>query len=100
LAGAVIDLGDEVETLYRDSIDRSRVGHWLSAHELVARYVAPNPMSVWAQATKGAGALPLDGPPKELVNLVLPDEFPLNVFFDALRRKLSDVIASTKGIRS
>jgi len=55
---------------------------------------------VWAQATKGAGALPLDGPPKELVNLVLPDEFPLNVFFDALRRKLSDVIASTKGIRS
>ena len=100
LAGAVIDLGDEVETLYRDSIDRSRVGHWLSAHELVARYVAPNPMSVWAQATRGAAALPLDGPPKELVNLVLPDEFPLNVFFDALRRKLSDVIASTKGIRS
>jgi hypothetical protein len=31
---------------------------------------------------------------------VLPDEFPLNVFFDALRRKLSDVIASTKGIRA
>ncbi len=100
LADGVIGLGDEVETLYRDSIDRSRVGHWLAAHELVSRYVAPNPMSVWAQATRGASALPLDGPPKELVNLVLPDEFPLNVFFDALRRKLADVIASTRGIRA
>lgn len=97
LADGVIGLGDEVETLYRDSIDRSRVGHWLAGHELVSRYVAPNPMSVWA---KGAAALPLDGPPKDLVDLVLPDEFPLNVFFDALRRKLEDVIASTKGIRA
>jgi hypothetical protein len=97
LADGVIGLGDEVEALYRDSIDRSRVGHWLAAHELVSRYVAPNPMSVWAN---GPSALPLDGPPKELVNLVLPDEFPLNVFFDALRRKLSDVIASTKGLRA
>jgi hypothetical protein len=97
LAAAVIALGEEVETLYRDGIDRSRVGHWLAAHELVSRYVAPNPMSVWA---KGPSALPLDGAPKELVDLVLPDEFPLNVFFDALRRKLADVIASTKGIRA
>ena len=96
LASGVIGLGDEVETLYRESIDRSRVGHWLAAHELMSRFVAPNPMSVWA---RGAQALPLDGPPKELVNLVLPDEFPLNVFFDALRRKLANVIASTKGIR-
>jgi Family of unknown function (DUF6421) len=97
LAPAVIGLGDEVETLYRDGIDRSRVGHWLAAHELMSRYVEPNPRSVWAQ---GAAALPLDGPPKELVDLVLPDEFLLNVFFEALRRKLANVIASTKGIRA
>jgi hypothetical protein len=96
LAGGVLSLGDEIETLYRESIDRSRVGHWLAAHELVSRYVSPNPMSVWA---KGASALPLDEAPKASVDLVLPDEFPLNVFFDALRKKLSDVIASTKGIR-
>ena len=97
LADAVVGLSDEVETLYRDSIDRSRVGHWLAAHELMSRYVAPHPASVWA---KGPDALPLNGPPKGLVDLVLPDEFPLNVFFEALRRKLSDVIASTKGIRA
>jgi hypothetical protein len=97
LPDAVIGLGDEIEVMYREGIDRSRVGHWLAAHELVSRYVAPHPASVWA---KGAEALPLDGPPKELVDLVLPDEFPLNVFFEALRRKLGDVIASTKGIRA
>jgi hypothetical protein len=28
----------------------------------------------------------------------MDDEFPLNVFYDTLNRKLSDVIASTKGI--
>jgi hypothetical protein len=95
VAAAVTDLGHEVETLYRDGIDRSRVGHWLAGHEFVARYVAPNPQSVWA---KGAAALPLDGPPKGLVDLVLPDEFPLNVFYEALRRKLGDVIESTRGI--
>jgi uncharacterized protein DUF6421/uncharacterized protein DUF4350 len=95
VASAVTDLGREVEALYRDGIDRSRVGHWLAGHEFVARYVAPNPMSVWAG---GAAALPLDGPPKGLVDLVLPDEFPLNVFYEALRRKLGDVIESTRGI--
>jgi hypothetical protein len=95
LASAVTDLGREVETLYRDGIDRSRVGYWLAGHEFVARYVAPNPVSVWA---RGAAALPLDGPPKGLVDLVLPDEFPLNVFYEALRRKLGDVIDSTRGI--
>jgi uncharacterized protein DUF6421/uncharacterized protein DUF4350 len=95
VASAVTDLGREVETLYRDGIDRSRVGHWLAGHEFVGRYVAPNPMSVWAG---GAAALPLEGPPKALVDLVLPDEFPLNVFYEALRRKLGDVIESTRGI--
>ena len=39
-------------------------------------------------------ALPLDGPPKDLTDAVLPDEFPLNVFYEALRKKLADVIAS------
>jgi Family of unknown function (DUF6421) len=95
VASAVVELRSEVEVLYRDGIDRSRVGHWLAGHEFVARYVAPNPTSVWAQ---GAAALPLDGPPKGLVDLVLPDEFPLNVFYEALRRKLGDVIESTRGI--
>ncbi|MDQ1727367.1 MAG: hypothetical protein QOK14_1412, partial [Frankiaceae bacterium] len=95
VADAVRALGAEVDAHYREGIDRSRVGHWLAGHEFVSRYVAPHPRSVWAQ---GPAALPLDGPPKDLVDLVLPDEFPLNVFYEALRKKLATTIASTRGI--
>lgn len=91
----VVALSDEVETLYREGIDRSRVGHWMAAHRFVATYVAPHPASAWA---KGAEHLPLDGPPKGLTDLVQPDEFPLNVFYEALRKKLAPVIESTRGI--
>ena len=93
--GSVVALSDAVETLYREGIDRSRVGHWMAAHAFVAAYVAPHPASVWA---KGAEALPLDGPPKGLTDLVQPDEFPLNVFYEALRKKLAPVIESTRGL--
>jgi hypothetical protein len=95
LPDVVVALCDEVETLYREGIDRSKVAHWLASYELVRSYVPAHPSSTWA---KGPDALPLDGPPKELVNAVLPDEFPLNVFYEALRKKLGDVIASTSGI--
>ena len=42
--------------------------------------------------------LPLDGPPKGMTDLVLPDEFPLNVFYEALAKKLAPVVEGTKGI--
>lgn len=95
VAEVTVALCDEVERLYRSGIDRSRVGHWLASYEFVSSYVAPHPASTWA---KGAEALPLDGPVKGLVDLVQPDEFPLNVFYEALRKKMTDVIASTSGI--
>ncbi|GII75926.1 hypothetical protein Sru01_09080 [Sphaerisporangium rufum] len=97
VAGGVADLRAEVEKLYRDGIDRSKLAHWLSAHRLVAAYVAPHPASVWQ---RGADALPVEGFPKAVVDAVLPDEFPLSMFYEALRRKLSGVIESTKGIRA
>ena len=95
LTDSMVALCDEVEGLYRGGIDRSRLAQWLAAHEFVSGLVEPHPASVWA---KGASALPLDGEPKELVDVVLPDEFPLNVFYDALRRKLTPTIDSTAGI--
>ncbi|WP_307781354.1 DUF6421 family protein [Agilicoccus flavus] len=91
----VVALCDEVEALYRDGIDRSKVAHWIASYAFVSAHVAPHPRSTWA---KGPDALPLDGPPRGLVDLVLPDEFPLNVFFEALRGKLAPVVASTRGI--
>ncbi|UQA96679.1 DUF6421 family protein [Streptomyces halobius] len=85
----------EIEKLYRDGIDRPKLVHWFAAYDLVSTYLAPHPGSVWA---KGPDALDLDQPPRKLVDDVLPDEFPLSMFYEALRKKLRTVIASTKGI--
>lgn len=91
----VVELCELVEKLYHDGIDRSRLAQWLASYEFVTDLVQPHPASVWA---KGPESLPLDGELKELVNLIHDDEFPLNVFFDTLNRKLKDVISATKGI--
>ena len=39
------------------------------------------------------------GPPKGYTDLVLDDEFPLSMFFEALEKKMRGVIESTAGIR-
>ncbi|WP_225846806.1 DUF6421 family protein [Streptomyces sp. HPF1205] len=85
----------EIEKLYRDGIDRPKLVHWFAAYDLVATYLSPHPGSVWA---KGPEALDLSLPPRKLVDDVLPDEFPLSMFYEALAKKLRTVIASTKGI--
>lgn len=85
----------EIEKLYRDGIDRPKLVHWFAAYGLVADYLSPHPGSVWA---RGPEALDLDQPPRKLVDDVLPDEFPLSMFYEALAKKLRSVIASTKGI--
>lgn len=85
----------EIETLYRAGIDRPKLVHWFAAYDLVSTYLAPHPGSRWA---KGPDALDLDLPPRKLVDDVLPDEFPLSMFYEALGKKLKTVIASTRGI--
>ncbi|WP_420122226.1 DUF6421 family protein [Nakamurella sp.] len=95
VAESVLELGRRIEDLYWRSIDRPKVNHWLAAYALVSETLEPHAASVWA---RGVGALPVDGPPKGLTDAVLPDEFPLSMFYEALSRKLAPVIASTKGI--
>jgi len=97
LPDAVVALCEEVEELYREGIDRSKLAHWLAAHALVARYVEPHPASRWA---RGPAELPTGEPPKAWVDAVLPDEFPLSMFYEALARRLGDVVESTRGIRA
>ena len=92
---AVIELCEEVENLYHEGINRSRLAQWIASYDFVKDLVPPHPASNW---TRGADQLPTSGELKEVVNLVLDDEFPLNVFYETLNRKLSDVVASTKGI--
>jgi hypothetical protein len=89
------ELCAEIENLYRDGIDRPKLVHWFAGYELVATYLAPHPGSKWA---KGPDALDLTQPPRKLVDDVLPDEFPLSMFYEALSRRLTKVIASTRGI--
>lgn len=90
-----VQLREEIETLYRQGIDRPKLVHWLKAYELVSSYLSPHPGSTWA---KGPEALDLSLPPRKLVDEVQPDEFPLSMFYEALGKKLRTVIASTKGI--
>jgi hypothetical protein len=95
VADCVLELGEQINDLYWRSIDRPKVCHWLAAYELISATVTPHPASVWA---KGADALPVNGPPRGLTDAVLPDEFPLSMFHEALSRKLSPVVTATRGI--
>lgn len=90
---AVVELCGEVEKLYHEGIERSRLGHWLATHAFVAGLVPPHPASTWA---RGGADLPADN--RAAIDAVLPDEFPLNVFYEALRRRLGPVIESARGI--
>ncbi len=98
VAGVVIALGQEIEELYWRSIDRPKTAHWLAAYELVSTTLTPHPASAWARVVDGRRDLPLDGPPKGFTDAVLPDEFPLSMFYEALGKKMADVIESTAGL--
>jgi len=88
-------LGEEIQRFYRDGIDRPKVVHWIVGHELVSTYLAPHPGSKWARAHE---TLDFNLPPRELVDDVLPDEFPLSMFYETLSKKLAGVVESTRGV--
>lgn len=91
----VVALSDAIDDLYWRSIDRPKMAHWLAAYELVSATLAPHPASAWA---KGLPTEVLAGPGKGFTDQVLDDEFPLSMFYEALSKKMTDVIESTAGI--
>ncbi|MDN8548098.1 DUF6421 family protein [Microbacterium sp. NM3R9] len=93
---AVVALGDAIDRLYWESIDRPKTAHWLAAYDLVRSVLEPHPASAWARGLPDAV---LAGPAKGYTDAVLDDEFPLSMFYEALEKKMRDVIASTRGIR-
>ncbi|CAN5478599.1 hypothetical protein BH10ACT6_BH10ACT6_12990 [soil metagenome] len=93
----VIALSDAINELYWKSIDRPKTAHWLAAYELVRQTLTPHPASNWA---RGLSDEVLAGPPKGYTDAVLDDEFPLSMFYEALAKKMTDVIESTRGIRA
>ena len=82
-------LGARVQDLYHSGIDRSKVGQWIAAHDLIAEYVPPAESSVWARESRD---LPEVSEPKQLVDLVRDDEFPLSLFYLGLGPKLEPVL--------
>jgi hypothetical protein len=92
---AVVALSDAIDELYWRSIDRPKIAHWLAAYDLVRGVLAPHPASSWA---RGLPDEILAGPPRGMTDAVLDDEFPLSMFYEALGKKMGDVIESTKGI--
>ena len=78
VADGVQALRAMVEELYRAGIDRSKVAHWIAAHELVSTYVTPTTASKW---TAGNRPLSDESDPKAWIDLVEPDEFPLSMFY-------------------
>ncbi|WP_111720192.1 DUF6421 family protein [Homoserinimonas sp. OAct 916] len=91
----VIALGQAIDDLYWRSIDRPKTAHWLAAYDMIRETLTPNPASVWA---RGLPDEILAGPPKGYTDAVLDDEFPLSMFYEALSKKMKDVIESTAGI--
>ena len=89
VADGVVALRAAVEELYRTGIDRSKLAHWCAAHDLVATYVAPATGSKWARERRDFTDLE---DPRPYIDLVLPDEFPLSIFYSSLRTKLEPVL--------
>ncbi len=90
LADGVRALRGQVQELYHSGIDRSKLAQWEAAHDLVARYVPAAEGSRWV---RDARDLPEVEEPKELVDLVKPDEFPLSLFYTQLLPKLEPALA-------
>jgi hypothetical protein len=90
VADGVLALKAMVDELYRAGIDRSKVNHWIAAHELVATYVPPTTASRWA----GGRALADESEPGAWIDLAQPDEFPLSMFYLQLQGKLAAPVAA------
>ncbi|HWE60050.1 MAG TPA: DUF6421 family protein [Solirubrobacteraceae bacterium] len=82
----VLALRDEVLELYRAGIDRTKLQHWAAAHDLVARFVAPATGSKWVSGTREFAEV---ADPRPYCDQVLPDEFPLSIFYTALQGALT-----------
>jgi hypothetical protein len=89
VAGGVGRLRERIHDLYHSGIDRSKLGQWIAAHDLVSTYVPPTETSVWAAERRD---LPEVEEPKQLVDLVRDDEFPLSLFYTQLQPKLEPAL--------
>jgi hypothetical protein len=86
VADGVLELRERVERLYRAGIGRTKLQHWEAAHDLVSEFVPPATGSRWAAGVRDFAEV---ADPRPYVDEVLPDEFPLSLFYTSLQQKLA-----------
>ncbi len=86
VADGVAALRHDVEKLYREGIDRTKLQHWAAAHDLVAASVPPAAGSKWTAAIRDFTDVE---DPRPYIDLVRDDEFPLSIFYSSLKTKLA-----------
>ena len=83
----------EIEVLYREGINASKVLYWRNAYRLVASIVQPNVASNWQNPDFN-----FKRSNKEILDDILEDEFPLSLFHEALLKKIQPTILQCSGI--
>jgi hypothetical protein len=86
VADGVAALRNDVEELYREGIDRTKLQHWTAAHDLVASSVPPAAGSKWSAPVRDFTDVE---DPRPYIDLVRDDEFPLSIFYSSLKAKLA-----------
>ena len=86
VADGVLALRAQIEELYRTGIDRTKLQHWAAAHDLIAGVVPPATGSQWVAGVRDFSEVE---DPRPYCDLVLPDEFPLSIFYSTLKSKLA-----------
>ncbi len=85
VAAGIRGLREEITALYKFGADCSRLTFWITAHDLIARYVPPHVGSKWKAGVRGFDD---EGEVKKWIALVQEDEFPLGTFHVNLRRRM------------
>jgi hypothetical protein len=91
VGAGVVALREQIEELYRSGIDRTKLQHWAAAHDLIAAVVPPATDSKWVAGVREFTELE---DPRPYCDLVLPDEFPLSIFYSTLKTKLGTPVAA------
>jgi len=95
VADGVLELRERVEALYRAGISRTKLQHWSAAHDLVAEFVPPASGSRWVAGVRDFAET---ADPRPYVDEVLPDEFPLSLFYVSLQGKLAAEPVGVSGV--
>ena len=85
VAAGIRGLREEITALYKFGADCSRLTLWLTAHDLIAKYVPPHVASKWKA---GVRQFDDEGEVKKWLALVQDDEFPLGNFHLNLLRRM------------